>query len=130
MPSSKRVRLANYQKHKEHFSSISRKYKIENPERHLANTAKRRAKLKNIVYQITHEDINMNSVCPILQIPIKNGQGRWVDSSPTLDRVDNFKGYTPENILVISWRANRLKSDATLDELILLGEWAKKVKNG
>lgn len=40
--------------------------------------------------------------------------------SPSIDRVDTSKGYTPENCRVISWRANRLKSDATPEELVLL----------
>jgi hypothetical protein len=34
-----------------------------------------------------------------------------------LDRIDNSKGYTPSNIQVISWRANRIKADASADEL-------------
>jgi hypothetical protein len=36
------------------------------------------------------------------------------------DRKDNARGYVKDNVRVISWRANRLKSDATLEELRLL----------
>jgi hypothetical protein len=43
-----------------------------------------------------------------------------VIESPTLDRIDNSKGYIVGNVWVISMRANRLKSDATVDELMML----------
>ena len=34
-----------------------------------------------------------------------------------MDRRDNSIGYTPENVVVVSWRANRIKSDASAAEL-------------
>lgn len=40
--------------------------------------------------------------------------------SPSLDRVDNSKGYTVENTRVICLRCNRLKGDATANELRFL----------
>lgn len=55
------------------------------------------------------------SVCPVLRIPIICGGSR-TDNSPSLDRFDNDKGYTPENVRVISWRANRIKNDGTIEE--------------
>lgn len=39
------------------------------------------------------------------------------DRSPTLDRHDTAKGYVMGNIRVICHRCNRLKSDATIEEL-------------
>jgi len=47
------------------------------------------------------------------------------DNSPSLDRLDNTKGYIKGNIVVISNKANRLKGDATLQELERLVEWLK-----
>lgn len=38
-------------------------------------------------------------------------------SSPSLDRIDNRMGYVPGNVWVISWKANRMKSDASMEEL-------------
>ena len=63
--------------------------------------------------------------------PIMCGGGRGqkrLENSASLDRIDNVKGYIPGNVQVISWRANRVKSDATLDELILIGKQATKLK--
>ena len=39
----------------------------------------------------------------------------------------NTNGYVKNNVQVVSDRANSLKSDATLEELVLLGDWAKSV---
>ena len=38
------------------------------------------------------------------------------EASASFDRVDNTKGYIPGNVLVISWRANRIKNDGTAQE--------------
>lgn len=84
------------------------------------NQAKRRAKSKGIEFNITRDDIIIPDSCPVLGIPIERsvgGTNKASDTSPSIDRVDSNKGYTKDNICVISWRANRIKSDATLEEL-------------
>lgn len=89
---------------------------------HYPNTilaqAKSRAKRLGLSFDIDIDDINIPEVCPVLKIPIKkNVVSGWHDNSPSLDRIDNCKGYTKGNVRVISNRANRLKCDATLNEL-------------
>jgi len=48
---------------------------------------------------------------------LQAASGRPSDCSPTLDRVDNGKGYTLNNIQVVSLKANRMKSNCTLVQL-------------
>jgi hypothetical protein len=48
------------------------------------------------------------------------------DSSPTLDKFYPKKGYVKGNIQVISWRANRMKSDGTPEDWIKIAEWCKQ----
>lgn len=67
------------------------------------------------------------SKCPILGIELSYSGG---DSSPSLDRIDNSKGYIKGNVMIISFRANRLKSDATIYELKLISEFIKGGGNG
>lgn len=55
--------------------------------------------------------------CPVLGIKLVPG-GQIKDHSPSLDRIDNTKGYVKGNVHVISDRANRLKSDGTPEELM------------
>lgn len=47
----------------------------------------------------------------------------------SFDRVDNAVGYTYSNVRVVSSRMNRLKSDATKDELMLIIKYMEKNKN-
>ncbi len=56
-----------------------------------------------------------NESCPILHIKLTHDGNR--DHSPSLDRIIPQKGYVKGNVQVISLRANRIKSDATLEEL-------------
>ena len=99
-----------------------KKKRKENPEYYLWKAAKQRAKRKNLDFNITPDDIIIPQLCPLLNIPIIHtvGKGQRSDNSPSLDRIDNRFGYIKGNILVVSWRANFLKSDASLTELQLL----------
>ena len=85
--------------------------------------AKDRAKKRGIEFSIEESDIIIPDVCPIFRIPLffmphGNAKVGYVDpNTPTLDRIDNSKGYVKGNVWIISWRANRLKNDATIEEL-------------
>lgn len=84
----------------------------------MLRAARIRAKAKGIPFTISKKDLSCPSHCPVLGIKLEIGGGRdQVDNSPSIDRFDNSKGYTPDNIRIISYRANRLKSDAELQEL-------------
>ena len=83
--------------------------------------AKCRAKRDGLEFTISKEDIVIPTHCPVLGMPIQRNIGSGFHrDSPSLDRIDNTKGYTQDNIRVISNRANLLKCDATLKELELL----------
>ncbi len=92
--------------------------------------AKCRAKRDGLEFNISKEDITVPTHCPILRIPIKKNTGSgFHNDSPSLDRVDNSKGYVKGNIRVISNRANLLKCDATLEELELLLKDARSFRH-
>lgn len=80
--------------------------------------AQQRAHRKNIPFNISHDDVVMPEKCPLLGILLQRQKGRlFHDSSPSLDRIKPELGYVKGNIQVISFRANRIKCNATLDEL-------------
>lgn len=55
--------------------------------------------------------------CPVLGIPLVYGEkGIRTDNSASLDRTDCSKGYEVGNVKVISWRANRIKNNGTLED--------------
>ena len=83
--------------------------------------AKSSAKLRNIPFEINKEDIKIPSNCPILGVPLLTGNSPEYhpkhDFMASLDRKDPTKGYTKDNIWVISWIANRMKQDVGRETL-------------
>lgn len=82
-------------------------------------SAKISAKRRNLEFTIEPEDIIIPKLCPILGLKLQidgDTNGR-MDITPSIDRIDNNKGYVKGNIQIISWRANMIKTNATLEEL-------------
>lgn len=106
-----------------------REWNRQNPVRSLYHAAKSRALTSGIEFTITQTDIIIPDVCPVFGTPFVVGDGETrggAAPAPSLDRFDNAKGYTPENIVVISSRANRLKSNASLEELQAIVKYMEK----
>lgn len=82
-------------------------------------TINARAKQKGLDVNISPEQMpDIPKLCPVLGIPMGlKGRGWNRDNWPSIDRIDPSIGYVPENIRVISYRANALKSNATSDEV-------------
>jgi len=111
------------------------KYRLwmsENPERYMINSARNRAKKKNIYFDLKPSDIVIPDVCPVLGIPIgirSTGKQGFSDDSASLDRFDNNKGYVKDNVFVISWKANNIKSNGTYEEIMKVAEWMRKTSD-
>ena len=93
--------------------------------RTIYNRLKQSAKKRNIPFDLTVtqlNDLTFPITCPVLGIPLKFNRGQLQDDSYSVDRIDSTKGYTIDNIEVISWRANRLKNDGTTIELQKIAE--------
>lgn len=86
------------------------------PAKELWSRARKRAAKLQVVFQLPPNSIVIPPLCPALGIPLVCGGGRKA-TSPSLDRIEPDKGYTPDNVRVISDRANRLKGKYTLAEL-------------
>ncbi len=79
------------------------------------------ARKRKFDFDISIEDIVIPHLCPILGISMTlPGQGRRLNSTASVDRIDSTKGYVRGNIQVISWRANHLKSNSTHEERVAL----------
>lgn len=89
---------------------------------------KHRSRAKNIPFNLTVDDLELPEHCPILGVPLKFNKNGADDNSYSIDRIDNSKGYVKGNIQIISLKANVLKSNGTIDQLIKMGEWAKAYK--
>jgi len=95
------------------------KYLHNHQEKRMFCTAKQRASRANIEFSITEQDIVIPEYCPLLGMKLTNifGEGR-VQSNASLDRIDSSKGYTKDNIQIISDLANRMKQEATPEQLL------------
>lgn len=82
-------------------------------------TSKRRALESGLGFDLQPQDIVIPETCPVLGILLRKGpaKGKITDDSPSIDRYDNNKGYTKDNIRVISMKANRIKSTATIEDI-------------
>lgn len=113
-------KFKQYIKKHEKFTAKSRKVNIS---RMMLNSARSRAKKFKLEFSITETDFNLPVICPIFSIPLVYDNTKTQSNSPSLDRIDPTKGYIPGNVHVISWRANRIKSNATKEELKMLAEY-------
>lgn len=91
----------------------------------MLNRAKERSKKSGLECKISKEDIVIPEFCPILGIKLefKKGSPGGHKNSPSLDRIDNSKGYIKGNIRVISHLANQMKSYANNEELLIFAKW-------
>jgi hypothetical protein len=74
------------------------------------------------------QDIDIPVICPVLGIPIMMGTNEGMKTgpspySPSVDRIDNTKGYIKGNVQVISHKANTMKNSATPEQLIKFANW-------
>lgn len=125
-------RKENYLEHREYdkkYQANKRKnfdYRLQM----LINASKQRAKLKNREHSITVDDIKAiypaDGCCPIFGMKLEFNNAGFRENSPSIDRIDSSKGYTTDNIQIISWKANRIKSYATVEELEIIVAYMKQ----
>lgn len=89
--------------------------KRNNRELYLWKNSKRRAKEANLPFDIEITDIKIPEVCPYFGSKFNQ---EIKDESASLDRIDSSRGYTKDNIQVICFKANRLKSNLPISDLI------------
>lgn len=111
---------------------LARRKEIDknDPRPKLLSHARLRAKAIGVEFDLSVDDITIPTVCPVLGIPIIKGDGVVCDNSPSIDRTDPHGGYTKDNVTVISFRANTLKSNATIRELKMVVEWLERNNYG
>lgn len=91
--------------------------------RELVNGCIKRAKKAGMQIDITTNFIRgiVPRRCPVLGTDMVTHGNK--STSPSIDRLDSSKGYTEDNVRVISSRANRLKNDGSAREHLLIAVW-------
>ena len=128
-----------YQKNREHLLAYDREcYKkwTTNMDHHrffLArlNSYKQRSKKLNVDCSVDasylEEIFPTDKKCPALGIPFKIGDEGGRLNSPSLDRIDNSKGYIKGNVVWVSMLANTIKTSATPEQIIRVGKFYKQL---
>jgi predicted metalloendopeptidase len=118
-PAAKAARDRYKEKHKDRIreQALARARSIEGRLTKMIYAAEARAKIKGLEFDISYDDIkDLPMICPVFKTEMGFSTSGRSPNTPSLDRLDNNKGYTKENTRLISDRANRLKSDGTLEE--------------
>jgi hypothetical protein len=96
-----------------------------------AQRVKWRAKKANATRQGTEftllfSDISWPTHCPVLGFELDYFSDGRQENSISFDRLSTEAGYTAENTRVISWRANRIKNDGSLEEHERIVEYLRR----
>lgn len=102
----------------------------QNPLVMMCQAAKIRAKKRGLEFNISPKDFTLPNNCPVLGIPLFTSSGSVCPNSPTLDRIDNSKGYVPENVVIVSFKANTIKNMASIEDLEKVFTFYKGLENG
>lgn len=99
-----------------------------------AQRAKYRGKKANalrsgIEFTIEFGDIQWNEYCPYLNIKIDYLCEGRTENSCSFDRIDDNKGYIKDNVIICSWRANRIKNDGSAEEHELISKYLYSLRN-
>ena len=114
-------------------NKANKKYRL-NPIPQLIFAFKKRAKTQKVPFDLTVEDIrdllkNAGNICPVLGVKMTISELGSGDTnySPSFDRIYPKKGYVKGNIVIVSNKANRIKTDATVDEIRKVADFYEKL---
>ena len=138
MPKYKSVRRNDKGKLVYTYNSIqNNKYRRGSTISHKRACAKRHSNAKGIPFDLTTEYLkqlwkDQDGCCKYSGVRLKIiGDGYL---SPSLDRIDNSKGYIEGNVQWLSWRVNEMKKNMTEGDFLLLcktiGERAETIPEG
>ena len=120
-----------YKRNKDARASYQRYYRKNKQRRHPLYyswlRAKIRARKEGLEFDLPLENINLPATCPILGIELRSNERTAKANSYSMDRLDNTKGYTSANVRVISYRANTLKSNMSIEQAERLVAYMKGI---
>jgi hypothetical protein len=80
-----------------------------------------------IDFSLTLADLDPPTHCPVFGWElVYQAAGRRQPNSASIDRIDSRLGYVPSNVWIISWRANQIKMDSTVEELRTVADAMEK----
>ena len=122
LASQKRARQRNPQAH----VARTKQWRANNPVLHMLQRARARARSEGASFDLVESDVVVPAVCPVFGVTLVQAKGQHRPNSPSLDRIVPVLGYTKNNVVVMSSKANLMKNDATIAELRQFAAWVIK----
>ena len=113
----RKIKAEIYPEYKEKLLEQKRAEVRKHKVKYMLNRVKRKSLKLGYDFNLDLEDIVIPDICPILEVPLEMGNKDNYEYSPSIDRIDNSKGYVKGNIRIISKKANSMKNCATYEEL-------------
>jgi hypothetical protein len=117
--------------------AYDKKYSLENPKKtwakHARKDARKRALKKGVPFDLTVAYIVsiMTDTCPVFGTEFKwIGNGSIQPTSANIDRIDPAKGYVAGNLVIISSKANNIKSAYKSADLYKVADWLYEIEKG
>lgn len=79
-----------------------------------------------VEWDIDFGELDFPVCCPVLGIELDYWADTVQENSISFDRIDNSKGYVKGNVIIMSWRANRIKNNGTAEEHKKIYEFMQK----
>ena len=88
---------------------------------------KKRAEKKNVPFNLTVAYIRSiypeDGICPVLGVKMTRGEAASHNYSPSVDRIKPELGYVKGNVVYMSNLANKMKQNATDEQLRAFAHW-------
>lgn len=89
----------------------------------------------SIPFTIDFDDLEKPEFCPVLGVKLNYGCSTGLDgkqrrdpNKASIDKLIPEMGYVPGNVFVISWKANKLKSNMSIEELEKILDYMRRGK--
>jgi hypothetical protein len=118
-----------FAKNKAAHDVAKNKYYDANVAKVLVARAKKRASKLGLEFDLSAEALVVPECCPVFgtKLIMNHGGGSGGKANSfSLDRIDSGKGYTHDNVVVVSWRANHVKNNASMAELAAVVDFYTK----
>lgn len=127
-----RLRYLSKKKNRKKNHEAQLRYQKKYPEKQLLARAKTRSNERGHRFNLDISDIKIPEYCPILGLKLITRSDpddpTTLDHVASIDKIVSELGYVKGNVQIISYRANQLKNDASVEEMELITKWFKKNK--
>ncbi len=130
---NKAYREANKEKIAAKNKAYYKVNKEKRKERYMCFRARRRARECDLPFNLTEDYLKSiypsDMICPVLGFEMSMGADETGsnDTSPSLDRIIPEKGYVQGNVIIVSMRANSIKTNARPEEIRKVADFYEKV---